>query len=180
MLMGTGLSLAIHDAAGRVIRQFGNQSEQFFRSEAGPQAGCLDPLLSLHEMVPQYFTKIIVFGKKLIGTTENITDDAMKPHTFTTLSDSYETTIQILEQRIPTPSTQQCMDGIREYAERMTLTVEIRDASTGADLFSRGGYRGRGGRGTGRQMHKCTHCKMDNHTTESCGKRHHADNDKKQ
>ena len=49
------------------------------------------------ETVTQYFTKLIAFRKKLIGTTENITDDAMKTHIFTTLSNSYETTIQILE-----------------------------------------------------------------------------------
>jgi len=53
--------------------------------------------------VTQYFTKLIAFRKKLIGTTENITDDAMKTHIFTTLSNSYETTIQILKQRIPAP-----------------------------------------------------------------------------
>jgi hypothetical protein len=50
------------------------------------------------EMVTQYFTKLNTFRKKLIGTTENITDDTMKPHIFTTRSNSYETTIQILEQ----------------------------------------------------------------------------------
>jgi hypothetical protein len=125
------------------------------------------------ETVTQYFTKLIAFRKKLIGTTENITDDAMKTHIFTTLSNSYETTIQILEQRIPAPTAQQCMDAIREYAERTTLTKEIGDASTGAAPYSRGGNRGRGrsGRGNESQKHKCTHYKMDNHTTEACGKR---------
>jgi len=53
---------------------------------------------STDETVTQYFTKLIAFRKKLIGTTENITDDAMKTLIFTTLSNSYETTIQILEQ----------------------------------------------------------------------------------
>jgi hypothetical protein len=137
------------------------------------------------EMVTQYFTKLNAFRKKLIGTTENITDDAMKTHIFTTLSNSYETTIQILEQRIPAPTAPQCMDAIREYAERTTLTKEIGDASTGAAIYSRGGNRGcggrgggrEGGRGNGRQKHICTYCKMDNHTTEACGKRKHAEND---
>ena len=109
----------------------------------------------------------------------------MKTHIFTTLSNSYETTILILEQRIPAPMAQQCMDAICKYAERTTLTKEIRDASTGAALYSRGGNCGRGGqgggrgggRGNGRQKHKCTYCKMHNHTTEACGKRKHAEND---
>jgi hypothetical protein len=69
------------------------------------------------ETVTQYFNKQIAFGKKLIGTTENITDDAMKRPIFITLANSYETTIQILEQRIPAPTAQQCMDANREYAE---------------------------------------------------------------
>jgi hypothetical protein len=143
------------------------------------------------ETVTQYFTKLIAFRKKLIGTTENITDDAMKTHIFTTLSKSYETTIQILEQRIPAPTAQQCIDAIRKYAERTTLTNEIGEASTGAALYSRGGNRGHGsgrgrggragarggGRGNGRLKHKETYCKMDNHTTETCRQRKHAESD---
>jgi len=133
--------------------------------------------------VTQYFTKLIAFRKKLIGTTKNITDDAMKTHIFTTLSDSYETTIQILEQWIPAPTARQCMDAISEYAERTTLTKEIGDLSTGAALYSRDGNCGRcgrggrryGGWGNGRQKHTCTYCKIDNHTTEACGKRKHAE-----
>jgi len=54
--------------------------------------------------VAQYFTKQTAFYKELIGTTENITDDATKTYIFTTLSNLYETTIQILEQRIPAPT----------------------------------------------------------------------------
>jgi hypothetical protein len=137
------------------------------------------------ETVTQYFTKQIAFSKKLIGTTENITDDAMKTHIFTTLSNSYETTIHILEQRIPTPTAQQCMDVICDYAERTSLTKEIVDASTGVALYSRGKNLDNGGRGGGpgggrrnrRQKKKCTYWKMDNHTTEACGKRKHAEND---
>jgi hypothetical protein len=50
-------------------------------------------------MVTLYFTKLMAFRNKLIGTTKNITDDAMKTQIFTTLAKSYETTIQLLEQR---------------------------------------------------------------------------------
>jgi hypothetical protein len=41
---------------------------------------------SQDEMVTQYFTKLIALRNKLIGTTENITDDAMQAHISTTLS----------------------------------------------------------------------------------------------
>ena len=143
------------------------------------------------ETLTQYFTKLIPFRKKFIGNTENITDDTMKTHILTTPLKSYETTIQILEERIPALTALQCMDVICEYAERMTQTIEIEDASTGAALYfggrnrSRGSGRGRGGRaggrgggrGNGHQKHKYTYCKMDNHTTETCGKRKHAESD---
>jgi hypothetical protein len=77
-------------------------------------------------------------------TTENITNDAMKTHIFTTISNLYEMTIQNLEQRIPAPTAEQFMDAIHEYAKRTTLTKDIGDASTGPALYSRGGNRGRG------------------------------------
>jgi hypothetical protein len=62
----------------------------------------------------------------LIGATENINDDTMKTHIITTLSDSYEKTIEILEQRISAALAQQCMDGICKYFGRMTQSKEIR------------------------------------------------------
>jgi hypothetical protein len=93
----------------------------------------------------QFLTKLIAFCKKWIGTTENTTDDAMTTPIFTTLSNSYEITIQILEQWIPTHTAQQFRDVIFEYAKRTTLTKEIGDASPGAALCSHGGYRGHGG-----------------------------------
>jgi len=52
------------------------------------------------EPVSQYFTILITFRKKVIGTTENITDNTMKTHIFITLSNLYETTFQIIEQQI--------------------------------------------------------------------------------
>ena len=54
-------------------------------------------------------------------------------------------TIQILEQRITALTAQQCMDAMRKYAERTTVTKEIGDASSGAALYSHGGNRGCGG-----------------------------------
>jgi hypothetical protein len=139
------------------------------------------------ETVTHYFTKQIALRKKLIGTTENITDDVMKTHIFTTLSNSYETTIQIFEQRIPAPTAKQCLDAISEYGERTTLNKDIRQTSSRSALYFHGGNRGHGcgrraggragGRGNRRQMHNCTYCKMDNQTTNACGKRKHAEND---
>ena len=67
--------------------------------------------------VPQYPTNLIALCKKLIITSENITNDTMKTPIINTLSNSYETIIQILEQRIPTPTAQQSMDAIWQYGK---------------------------------------------------------------
>jgi len=53
----------------------------------------------------------------MIGTTGNIANDTMKTNICTTLSNSYEMTIQILEQGIPAATAQQHMDVIRNYTE---------------------------------------------------------------
>jgi len=95
--------------------RLGNASTKLGRTQVLRRFTASRP--SQDETVNQYFTKLIAFHKKLIGTTKNITDDTMQTHIITTLSNSYETTIKIREQRIPAPMAQQCMDAIREYAE---------------------------------------------------------------
>ena len=87
------------------------------------------------------------------------------------------------------------MDAIREDADTDFLTTEIGDTVTSSASHTssrgcghgRGQYRGYGGRGHGARGQglgyirgrggryqpytpKCTHCRMDNHTTEECGK----------
>jgi hypothetical protein len=105
---------------------------------------------SRDETVTQVFTTLITFPKKRIGTTKDITDDAIKTHIFTTLSNSYETTIHMLQQRIHAPTAQQCMDAICEYPQRTTLTKVFGDASTGAALYTSSGNHGHGGWGAER------------------------------
>jgi len=56
----------------------------------------------------------------------------MKINIFTTLTNSYDMTIQILEQRLPTHTAQQYMDEFCKYAERRTLTAELHTTFTGA------------------------------------------------
>lgn len=65
-----------------------------------------------------------------IGTTEHTTDDTMKTHILTTVSDISEPTLQILGQWISTPTVQQCMVAIRKHAEYTALTRRIGGAST--------------------------------------------------
>jgi len=142
---------------------------------------------SQDKTVTQHYTKLIAFRKNLIGTTINITNDAMKTHIFIILSNWHETTIQILEQRIPTPTAQLYMDATSQYAKQTTQMKEIGDASTGVALYYCGGNHGRGhgrrggwragGCGNGSQRLKCTYRKIDNHTTKACGKRKHAKGD---
>jgi len=131
--------------------RFDNASTKLGRTQVLPKFTASPP--SQDEIVTLYFPKLIAFRKKLISTTENITDDTIKTRIFTTLSNSYETTIQILEQRIPAPMAQECMDAIREYAKWTTLTQDIRYASTSAVPYSRAGNLGRGsGFGRRRQV----------------------------
>jgi hypothetical protein len=56
-LMGTGLGLARHELAGRVVGQVWNQSDPFVRSKPGPLVGFLDPLLTLQ--IPS-FAKVTI------------------------------------------------------------------------------------------------------------------------
>ncbi|KAF8528752.1 hypothetical protein BDD12DRAFT_810982 [Trichophaea hybrida] len=84
--------------------------------------------------------------------------------------------------------THTVMDPRKLEVKSTIPTKEIGYASIGLALYTRvgnsspcychcrGGYgtenRQRNGRGNGRHMkHRCTHCKLDSHTTEECGKR---------
>jgi hypothetical protein len=66
--------------------RLGNASTKFDRPQVLRKFTTSRPLPG--EKVTQYFNKLIAFRKKLIGTTENITDDVMKIHIFITLSNS--------------------------------------------------------------------------------------------
>jgi hypothetical protein len=142
--------------------------------------------LSCDKKITQYLTRQIAIRKKLIVTPEQISEETMKTHIFTTLSNEFEMTIKILERLIPPPTAREAMDALKEAGERTALTKEIGDAATGSALYTQhGGYRGRGrGQGHGgyrrgirrgghrRNMtYKCTYCKSDTHTTEDGRKR---------
>jgi hypothetical protein len=143
---------------------------------------------SKDEKSAHYFTRLLDLRKKVIGSPEAISDETMKTHIFSTISKEFETTIKILEQQIPVPTAQQVMDQLLEDAERTELTKEIGDESTASALFShRGGHGKCGGRGNTRgrgrgnsardsggntnddQKYSCVHCKVHNHTADSCG-----------
>jgi hypothetical protein len=84
--------------------RIGNASSILCRTQVLRKSTASQP--SRDVTVTKFFTKLIAFRKKLIATTENITDDAMKTTIFITLSKSYATIIQIFEQWIPTPTAQ--------------------------------------------------------------------------
>lgn len=100
--------------------QFDNATTTLGHSKALRKFTAARPLND--ETLTKYYFTLIACRCMLIGTTENLTDDAMKKHIFRTLYISYKTTTQILEQRMPPPMAQQNIDVIREYAERTTLT----------------------------------------------------------
>jgi len=136
-----------------------NTTNQVGRTQIVRKFHALRP--SKDEKITQYFTRLIDLRKKLIGSPETISDETMKTYIFSTMPKEFETTIKILEQQIPVPTAQQVMDRLREDADRTELTKEIGDESTGSALYSH--------RGNNDKEYSCTHCKMNNHTTESCG-----------
>ena len=156
-----------------------NTTNQVGRTQIVRKFHALRP--SKDEKITQYFTRLIDRRKKLIGSPEAISDETMKTHIFSTMPKEFETTIKILEQQIPVQTAQQVMDRLREDADRTELAKEIGDESIGSALYNqhREGYGKRGERGNfGRDRggnknddkeYSCTHCKMNNHTTESCG-----------
>jgi hypothetical protein len=50
-------------------------------------------------------------------TPKQISEETMKTHIFTPLSDKFEMTIKILERQIPPPTAQEAMVALKEDAE---------------------------------------------------------------
>ena len=92
------------------------------------------------ENITQYFTRLIAFRKKLIGTTQQISEESLKTYIFTTLTHKYEITFQILELQIPLPTAQDVMTAVEEYAEWTALTNAISDAAISLAFYTYSGY----------------------------------------
>ena len=147
------------------------------------------------EKVGEYFTRLCDYRQQLAGTIDAISDQAFRGHIFKTLKSTpkHHTIITILQMQQPPPSPEEVMRTIRTNEEETEVSelVEVTNAATTAEgLYAshssgrgnrggrRGRGRGRGGRGTysaGRnassgRSYRCTHCRMDNHTTAECGK----------
>jgi hypothetical protein len=91
--------------------------------------------------------------------------------------------LMVLKHRRPLPTPEEAMHNLLEEETTASLTKELRDACMEATLVSqRGGYCGCGGlsgrggcSGTGDSHEsKCTYCKIDSHTTDTCRKRKRA------
>jgi hypothetical protein len=127
------------------------------------------------ETLTQYFTRLLDYRTQLIGTPEEISDSSLRTHIFTTLPEEFALVIKILEHQTPLPTAQQAMDTLLEDEEFHIITSGVSAASCGSNLYSqsssnRARSQGGRGRGNGRQNeYRCTHCRMDNHTTEECG-----------
>ena len=163
-----------------------NTTNQLGRTRIVRKFHALPPLKD--EKITQYCWRLIDLWKKLFGSPKAISDETINTHIFTALPKEFKTTINIFEQQLPVPNAQQVMDRLREDAVWTELAQKIRDESTGsAPCSHRGGHGKHGGRGNteghgrgnfGRDRRgnknddiesSCTHCKMNNHTNESCG-----------
>jgi len=138
-----------------------------------------------------YFTKLSNYRIQLDHTDDAITDRDFRTQIFTSLPSQYAMIWMVLNHRRPLPTPEEAMHDLLEEDTTASVTKKLGDASTWAAHFSQhGGYRGRGcGRGLGhggRGGHgessgtgdshesKCTHCKIDSHTTDACRKRKRA------
>jgi hypothetical protein len=125
-----------------------------------------------------YFTRLIDYRKQLSDSAEEISGESFVTHLFTYLPKEFATTINIFEGQALAPTSQHIMDAIRLDEEKAALVTEIGQASAGDALYSQRVYRGRGRGGSGRfgppKTKWCTYRKLDNHTTQACGKRKRA------
>ncbi|KAF8241481.1 hypothetical protein K440DRAFT_642243 [Wilcoxina mikolae CBS 423.85] len=99
-----------------------------------------------------YFNKLRDFHHQLAGSIEAISDDELRTHIYTTMSEQYTITVKILQHQTPIPTVDEVMDTLKEDEGTTAITKEIRDATIGMALYTqRGSYRGRGrDRGRGR------------------------------
>jgi len=131
-----------------------------------------------------YFTLLRNYRLQLISKPQDISNDEMHTHFYNHLPEPYLTMIKILEHQIPLPTVEEAMDTLRRDEQAAGLKKEIGDEATGSALVSRGRYKGgfrgrrcyhaRGNYGGNKDRHDdtgytCTHCKLNNHTTENCG-----------
>jgi hypothetical protein len=140
------------------------------------------------EKATEYFTRLRALRQQLAGSTDAIDDQTFRAHIYKTLKvvPKFRTIITILQAMTPAPPPEQVMRTIRTDEEETDVSelTEAANAATTADgLYTHGnsgrGGRGRGGRGRGRgrrgngRKYNCTHCRMDNHTTEDCRRLKH-------
>jgi len=128
------------------------------------------------EKMTTYITRLMDYSNQSGGSAEGISEDSFVTHLFTHIPKVFATMFNIFERQAPPPTSQHIMDAIRLDEVKAAFVTEIASALTGAAVFSqRGGYCGCGRGGSGRfgrlKTYRCSYCKMDNHTTEACGKR---------
>ena len=124
--------------------------------------------LESSEKVSAYCARLIRYRKPLHATDEEITDKALLNHIFTTVPASYRTIVHSLK-RLPREeiTIERALEELTGY-EQLVLDDHIGDPNTGSTSGSAMYARGKNG---GKKDYNCAHCKMDNHTTEECGRR---------
>lgn len=140
-----------------------------------------------NEKATEYFTRLRAFRQQLAGTADAIDDQTFRAHIYKTLKivSRFRMIITILQAMTPVPTPEQVMRTIRTDEEETDISelAEAANTATTADglygQHNRGGNagkrgrgrgRGRGGKGNSGRKYNCTHCRMNNHTTEECGR----------
>jgi hypothetical protein len=137
-----------------------------------------------------YFTKLSNYRIQLDHTDDAITDRDFHTEIFTSLPLQYAMILMVVKHIRPLPTPEEAMHDFIAEETTTSATKELGDASVWAALVSQhGGYGGRGRGCGGRGGHgrhggssgtgdnhesKCTHWKIDSHTTDTCRNRKRA------
>jgi hypothetical protein len=139
------------------------------------------------ESMKAYIVRLQSYCTQIAASPEAITDQALRNHIFRTVPITFKHTISYLKRTpdvtIATISTALTEDEQDEAIESKVGDQNL-DATSGTAAFAKGGKGGKGekggkgwkggkgGKGDGKwkqqKTYRCTNCKMDNHTTETC------------
>jgi hypothetical protein len=91
------------------------------------------------EPLKMYFTKLSNYRIHLVHTNNAVTDRDFRMQIFTSLPSQYAMILMVLKNRRHLPTPQDAMHDLLEEEITASLTKELRDASTGAALFTQSG-----------------------------------------
>ncbi|KAF8252512.1 hypothetical protein K440DRAFT_646035 [Wilcoxina mikolae CBS 423.85] len=88
------------------------------------------------QSLQDYFNKLRDFHHQLARSIEAISDDELRTHIYTTMSEQYTITVKILQHQTPIPTVDEVIDALKEDEGTTAIIKEIGDATTGMALYT--------------------------------------------